>query len=168
MAPAVQHTLADQKQGLVASYAVQGQQALAVFGLPLVLLRFRRPFSLSRLTREYSVLSLVAGPVTGAGYGLYQTQTKSDADVVKWATERRASWGLKRREDYGVVGGAIGALALPAVLLRRAPLVQLATAGFSLGTAAGVLSHYAAGPVVPGAVPDAPVSGVGKGGLSGL
>lgn len=57
--------------------------------------------------------------------------------------------------------------ALPALLLRRAPLLQLATAGFSLGTASGVLWHYASGAAVEGA-PDAPVSGVGKGGLSGV
>ncbi|BGP52396.1 hypothetical protein JCM10450v2_008374 [Rhodotorula kratochvilovae] len=172
MAPAPAHSLAQDKQSLLISSALQGQQALSLFALPLIALRLRtsRPFSLTRLLREYSLSSLLVGPAIGAGYAVARMQTLGEGEVQQWAGEVRVDRGKRRREDYGVVGGWVGALALPALLLKRAPLLALLTSGYSLGTASGVLWHYASGPDTPSleGVPDAPVSGVGKGALGGV
>ncbi|GAA6052543.1 hypothetical protein JCM3770_003234 [Rhodotorula araucariae] len=172
MSPPQTDLLARETQALIASGALQGQQALSLLALPLLALRLRtaRPFSLTRLLREYSLASLLAGPALGAGYAFARLKATSEQEAHRWAREVRADRARRRREDYGVVAGWIGALALPAVLLGRAPALALVTSGYSLGTASGVLWHYAAGPDTPqlAGVPDAPVSGVGKGALGGV
>lgn len=46
-----------------------------------------------------------------------------------------------RADDYSIIGAAVAALLVPAVLLRRAPTVNLILGGASIGLGAGVWTH---------------------------
>ncbi|GAA6003885.1 uncharacterized protein JCM10292_000588 [Rhodotorula paludigena] len=111
----------------------------------------KRTAFVTRLSRRYALSSLLFAPALGAGYALARLELLPAAtehggredDARRWADDIRHDQAAQTREDYGVVGGVVGALAVPALLLRRAPALYLAGSGFSLGTAAGALWAYA-------------------------
>jgi len=56
-------------------------------------------------------------------------------------TPQKVNRGQIRTDDYSIIGAAVGALAGPAIFLRRAPTVTLVLGGAAIGLGAGVWTH---------------------------
>ena len=62
-----------------------------------------------------------------------------------------------RRDDFHLIGSVVGALTLPALLLRRVGLINGLLGGAGLGGAVGVLSFYGKRYADEGKLPDLPL-----------
>ncbi|KAK0553021.1 hypothetical protein OC845_001440 [Tilletia horrida] len=126
----------------VGRYAVQGAQVGCLAATPVYALQTVRKggFSLRGLAR-YNWIVPLAGGFAGAGAGLV-TASQSDApSITSKSLALRADADRVKRDDLHLIGGVLGAILLPAILLRRVGLVNGALGGLGLGGAAGLITH---------------------------
>ncbi|KDN40253.1 hypothetical protein K437DRAFT_258718 [Tilletiaria anomala UBC 951] len=134
----------DDRSYVVGKTALQWAQYACLAATPIYAVQAVRhgAFSFHRLAR-YNWTIPLAGGALGAGYSTVTAASKSAATLKEEATQLRYDRSRVRQEDYHLIGAAVGALVLPALLLRRVGLFNGALGGAGLGGAAGLGYNFA-------------------------
>ncbi|BGP12002.1 hypothetical protein JCM10049v2_007922 [Rhodotorula toruloides] len=96
----------------------------------------KSPSRLTPLLRRHVLHSFLLGPLAGLAIGAGRMYTRpNEKGEGALASEVKRDRGVRKAEDWAVIGGVLGALILPTLLLRRAAFPLLALSGSSLGCA---------------------------------
>ncbi|KAL9938747.1 hypothetical protein V8E36_002466 [Tilletia maclaganii] len=126
----------------VGRWAVQGAQVGCLAATPLFAVQSIRKggFSLRGLARYNWIVPLAGGLVGGAA-GVVTASQSNAASITSKSLSLHADADRVRRDDLHLIGGALGALIVPAIFLRRVGLINGALGGIGLGGAAGLITH---------------------------
>lgn len=98
-------------------------------------------FQLRGLARYNWVVPVLGGALGAAAGWVESIQITAPVLTYRVAGIRMDSERM-RRDDFQLIGSVVGALALPALFLRRVGLINGLLGGAGLGSATGVLSFY--------------------------
>ncbi|KAJ8291352.1 hypothetical protein OF846_005382 [Rhodotorula toruloides] len=103
----------------------------------------KSPSRLTPLLRRHVLHSFLLGPLAGLAIGAGRMYTRPNGEGEgALASEVKRDRGVRKAEDWAVIGGVLGALILPTLLLRRASFPLLALSGSSLGCAVGTVASW--------------------------
>lgn len=107
----------DDRGYVIGKTSLQMAQYACLAATPVYVLQALRgkSFSLRGLARYNWIVPIVGG-AGGAAYGTAIAQSKSQASLTAEATKLRYDKSRVRQEDYHLIGAAVGALLLPAIL----------------------------------------------------
>lgn len=105
-----------------------------------LVLRRGRPFSVNQLMRV-SIGSVLLASGVGAAMGWGRLRNEPSGAIVDRVERMKVNAGQIRTDDYSLIGAALTGIAVPALLLRRAPLPSLVLGGASIGLGVGVWTH---------------------------
>ncbi|SCZ96348.1 BZ3500_MvSof-1268-A1-R1_Chr8-2g10133 [Microbotryum saponariae] len=123
----------------------KGYQMFAVIAPPLFLLTSlrKRSFSPRIYLRNVGLTTFVGGTALGVAAGAGR-MSGLDAEQINDRAVRILSNGSQTRvDDYGIIGGVLGALGTTTIFLKRAPMIWTVTGGAALGVAGGIIFHLA-------------------------
>ncbi|KAG8738141.1 hypothetical protein FRC12_016897 [Ceratobasidium sp. 428] len=147
---------------ILRQYSTRGYQTLS-FVAPLAYIGYTvakgKPWTLSQTLRATWVGGL-GGAAAGAGVGWAWASSVSPGRVHKARTKMAYDRNLLRLNDHSTIGMLLGGMITPAILLKRASIVNLVLGGAGLGSSVGAGVHFwrsltepgvpvAPGPVVP-------------------
>ncbi|GAA5883593.1 hypothetical protein JCM16303_004903 [Sporobolomyces ruberrimus] len=123
--------------------ALKGVQTVASIGPPLLLVTslYRRTFRLSSYLRSVALSTFTIGPAIGVGLATYRMSGMNDLKIKEKALRVKSNAHQQRCDDYSVIGGVLGALAMTTIFLKRARLPWVIGSGAAFGVAGGVLVH---------------------------
>ncbi|CCV00319.1 unnamed protein product [Malassezia sympodialis ATCC 42132] len=150
--------ITDDQAYLLSHRGLQGVQVAAVAATPLYLLQSIRKgrFSMRGLASYNWVVPILGGAI-GAAAGWGESIQLTTPVLAFRVAGVRASEERMRRDDFHLIGSVVGALTLPALLLRRVGLINGLLGGAGLGGAVGVLSFYGKRYADEGKLPDLPL-----------
>ncbi|KAG9084888.1 hypothetical protein FS749_004885 [Ceratobasidium sp. UAMH 11750] len=143
-------------------YSTRGYQAFS-FIAPLAYTGYAiskgKTWSL-RQTLRVTWVGGLGGAATGAGVGWAWASSVSPERVHAKRTKLAYDRRILRLNDHSTIGMLLGAMVTPAILLRRASVVDLVLGGAGLGSSMGAGAHFwrtitepgvpvGPGPVVP-------------------
>jgi len=103
--------------------------------------RGRVTLSINRILRASWVGGL-GGTIASGGVGYLQYANLSEESVRMKRLTTAYNTNLLRRNDHSTIGGILGAVLIPAILWKRASIVNLILGGAGLGTGVGLVTHY--------------------------
>ncbi|GAA6015865.1 hypothetical protein JCM11491_007215 [Sporobolomyces phaffii] len=123
--------------------ALKGVQTVSLVGPPLLLVAalYRKSFRLSSYLRSVALTTFTVGPAIGVGLATYRMSGMNDLQVKEKALKVKANAHQRRCDDYSVIGGVLGSLAMTTIFLKRARLPWVIGSGAVFGVAGGVITH---------------------------
>jgi len=104
--------------------------------------RGRGDLSLNRILRTTWIGGLAGAAATG-GIAYLRYAYSNEQSVRAKRVETAYNVDNLRRNDHSTIGGILGAILTPALFWKRANIANLILGGAGLGSAAGLLAHYA-------------------------
>ncbi|BGP28199.1 hypothetical protein JCM10295v2_007186 [Rhodotorula toruloides] len=103
----------------------------------------KSPSRLTPLLRRHVLHSFLLGPLAGLAIGAGRLYTRPAGEGEgALAREVKGDRKVRKAEDWAVIGGVLGGLILPTLLLRRAAFPLLVLSGSSLGCAVGTIASW--------------------------
>ena len=128
---------------VVAFRGLEGAQIASVAATPLFLLSAirRGRFSVHKLA-QYNWVTPILGAATGSAIGWANAMQHTPPVLARRVEELRNDAMRIRRDDFHLIGAFIGAIAFPALFLRRAGLLNGFLGGAGFGGAIGLGTVY--------------------------
>lgn len=103
--------------------------------------RGRAELSINKILRTTWIGGLGGASISGGGaYVRYAYSSQESVRAKRIETAYNTS--IVRRNDHSTIGSVLGAVAVPAILWKRASIVNLILGGAGLGGDIGLLTHY--------------------------
>jgi len=133
------------RQAMTTGYQLSSLLVPPVYIAYVLARRGRTAFSINRVLRATWVGGL-SGTIASGGVGYVQYANLSQESARMKRLKMVYDTNLLRRNDHSTIGGIIGAVIMPAILWRRASIVNLILGGAGLGSGTGLLAHYSRPP----------------------
>jgi len=123
--------------------ALKGYQTFSLITPPVYIVASlvrRRPFYINRLLRATWVGG-VAGTATGAALGWARLRNADAASIKDRKLRIEYNQTQIRNDDYSTIGSVLFAILTPAILWKRASIINLILGGAGIGSSVGVATH---------------------------
>ncbi|GAA5846073.1 hypothetical protein JCM3766R1_001358 [Sporobolomyces carnicolor] len=134
---------AEEYSDIISHSALKGVQTVALIAPPALLVHaiYKKSFRISSYLRGVALTTFTVGPAIGVGLAAYRMSGMNDLQVKEKAMKVKANAHQRRCDDYSVIGGVLGALAMTTIFLKRARLPWVIGSGAAFGVAGGVIAH---------------------------
>ncbi|CAE6341126.1 unnamed protein product [Rhizoctonia solani] len=140
----VQAAHAADSEYILRQYSTRGYQTLS-FVAPIAYTGYalvrRRPWSIQQTLRATWIGGL-GGAVAGAGTGWAWATSSSPERVHRVRAKMAYDRSLLRLNDHSTIGMLLGAMLTPAIILKRARVLDLLLGGAGIGSSVGVMAHW--------------------------